>query len=516
MSEAYFVTLLLAGGVCLGFALHALMLARHSREHVYVYLILLALFEAAYCIVAYGYFRELRPSIALRWARAICCFTPFITYLFGALVGDVVADGQAPPRWFRLYQRVNLVLTIGFAVQVALDGIFGMGIVLSGVVETDLASHHRHRVLFAAPGEAWLAWVTLSFVLFAVILFRACGIRRQLLPMAVGCAAYFAATIWDFGILTDFYDAYFVQHLGFFVLVIGCWWVLAGRYEISLRGLQNAIGNLELERRKLLGGASLVHRHKLDGMGALAAGVAHEINNPVQGIMNFASLLKRQTADPTARTFATEILGECNRVTVIVRALLSFSRADEGQLGGVGVRDLVEDVVRLVRGTLTEQGASFSIDLADDVPEVNEGAQRLKQVIMNLLTNACDALRVRDPERQEPKFVHIAGGSEQRGSDVWLIIDVIDNADGIESGLLDRIFEPFFTTKPPGRGTGLGLAISQEIVAARNGRLSCTSTRGAGTCFRVELPMKDARRPRAAEERQRTAPLPRTADLSSD
>jgi hypothetical protein len=101
VGETYFASFLLTGGVCLGFAMHALMLARQTRQRAYVCLTLLSLLEAGYCVASYGYFRELRPLVAMRWARSFCVFTPFIAVLFAELVMELVGRGRRRPRWFR-------------------------------------------------------------------------------------------------------------------------------------------------------------------------------------------------------------------------------------------------------------------------------------------------------------------------------------------------------------------------------------------------------------------------------
>jgi signal transduction histidine kinase len=494
MSEAYQASILLTGGVCLGFAMHAFMLARQSRQRAYLWLALLSVLEAGYCVAGYGYFREIRPVVALRWVRAFCFFTPFIANVFAELVMELVAGGRRRPNWFRAYQIASLAVTTAFSVQEALDGFLANPVVLTDVLTTDVGSRHLHRVQFTAVGQAWLTWVSLNFVAFAVVLFRGYRTRRQLLPIVVGAATYFAATISDFAVVTGFYDAYYVQHLGFAVLVLGVWSVLARRYEVSLLELSAAVGSLEEQRRRLDLSPAIAHRSRLDGVGLLAAGVAHEINNPIQGIMNYAELLKKQTTDVQAVAFADEIAQEAARVAGIVKALLSFSRSDDKHLGNTSARELVEDVVRLVRSSSTAAGVRLEVDVEPDAPDVQAGAQRLKQVVMNLLTNATDALAERDPSRTGDKVVRIhAYRRELRGT--WLVIDTTDNADGIEPAILERIFDPFFTTKAPGRGTGLGLAISQEIVVAHGGQITCRSVRGEGTCFRVEIPAPDASTP---------------------
>jgi signal transduction histidine kinase len=498
MRETYLASILLTGGVCLGFAMHALMLARQSRLRLYMWLTLISLLEAVYCVCIYAALRELRPDVALGWDRAICIFAPFIQYTFTELVMDLVRPGGERSRWFRLYQTLSLCLTSAFSIQVALDGIFGTGWVLRNTLSVDPTSLSLQRLTFAPLGQAWLAWVSISFVAFSVVLFRGYRTRRHLLPIVLGCVAYFAATISDFAVVTRHYDAPYVQHLGFAALVIGCWSVLAGRFELSVLELNAVVDSLE-ERRRTLGiSPEHAHQNRLDGIGLLAAGVAHEINNPVHGIMNYAELLKKQTIDAQSLAFAEEISHECTRVAAIVQALLSFARDDDKQLGNVSVREMIDDVLRLIRSSMSAAGIDLRVDIAADVPEVQRGAQRLKQVIMNLLTNATDALCERDPKRAGDKLVRIVASRQANGGTTWLVIDTIDNADGIEPALIDRIFDPFFTTKAPGRGTGLGLAISQEIVAAYGGQLTCRSSRGEGTRFRLEIPMADGSGPSLA------------------
>jgi signal transduction histidine kinase len=491
LSEWYFASLLLTGGICLGFAMHALMLARQSRQRPYLWLALLSWLEAGYCITIYGCLRELRPTVALRWAQAFCVFTPFITYVFAELVIDLTGREARRSRWVRAYQVANLAATCAFSVQVVIDAVAGTAVLMNHSLSLDLGTRHRYRIPFTPLGEAWLGWVSINFVVFAVVLFRGYRTRRYLLPIVVGCVAYFAATISDFVVVSGVFDMYYVQHLGFAVLVGGSYGVLARRYELSLVELSAAVGSLQEQRRRLDVSPQLAHQQRLDGIGLLAAGVAHEINNPVHGIMNYAELLKRQTSDPQAAAFAVEIAHECARVATIVNALLSFSRSDDKQLGGVTAREVVEDVVRLMRNAMAAQGVHLVLEIDDDIPEIHAGAQRLKQVIMNLLTNACDALGDRDPKRAGDKVVRIVAQKEEADGATWLVIEATDNADGIEPALLDRIFDPFFTTKPPGRGTGLGLAISQELVAGYGGELTCRTARGEGSSFKLKIPVRD-------------------------
>ena len=495
MFQALYASQLLTGGVCLGFAMNALMMGTQSKQRVYFWLAVLSLLQAGYCVASYGAQTEADPALAMRWARAFCVFMPFALDAFAVLVVELVVPDSARPRWFRAYRLANLGLTCLFSLQVVVDGVLGTSVVLGDGIARDPGTRHGQRLDFSALGQAWLSWVALNFVAFAVVLFVGYRTRRRLLPVVVGCVAYFAATISDFAVTTRRYDFYYLQHFGFLALVAGFWSVLARRYELSLRELSTVVGSLAEHRRRLDYSPELAHRNRLDGVGRLAAGVAHEINNPVHGIMNYAELLKRQTTDPQALAFASEIAHECARVAGIVKALLSFSRMDDKQLGSLTAREMIEDVARLLRSSMSAEGIRLEVDVAEDCPEIPVGGQRLKQVIMNLLTNAIDALAERDPARPGPKVVRIAASVQRGRGGIWLAIEATDNANGIEPAILGRVFDPFFTTKAPGRGTGLGLAISQEIVVSTGGQLTCRSVRGEGTVFRVEVPVPDASSP---------------------
>ncbi|MGH7269930.1 MAG: sensor histidine kinase, partial [Polyangiaceae bacterium] len=227
-------------------------------------------------------------------------------------------------------------------------------------------------------------------------------------------------------------------------------------------------------------------------------------------------LLKKRVDDEVALEFVREIFVECLKVSGIVRALLSLARKDDKQVGEVSVREVVDDIVRLARHALSVEGIHVEIDLPRDVPELCEGAQQLRQVMMNLVTNACDALRIREATRRDDKRLRIVVTTRSDAGMPWLVVDTIDNADGIEAALVDRIFDPFFTTKPPGRGTGLGLAISQELVSGCGGRLTCQTARGKGSSFRVELPLGASKGPASAARHRRFVDERKTAAPSID
>lgn len=505
MSEWYFASLLVMTGVCFAFALHAANLALATRARQYVDLLLLALLEAIYCTITYLYFRQTDGARALPYGQAICIFTPFITYVFGELV---VTLAPCVPRWLRTGQKINLVLTVAFVGCVLSDFSFGTQLALSRTIDTDLGSVHRHLLTFQPIGLVYLAWVSVAFSCFAWMLFAATRVRREFLPMSIGCVIYFVATVLDFGILVRVRDAHFIQHGGFFALVFGCWLVLARRFEILLAEQRAAVDRLERERQKLLTAAPMLHMQKLESLGTLAAGVAHEINNPIHGILNYASLMRKTPLpEEQVASFLEEIQREAQRVASIVRNLLRFGRAEESEAIASNARDVVCEMLTLVRSILQKDSIELDVSIDEPAPELVCRVQQLQQVLMNLMMNARDALHRRDPERAEPMRIEIRVGSVTRcdpsgAPEGWVFFEVIDNGDGFEEAIAQRIFDPFFTTKT-GDGLGLGLSISHGIVLAHGGTLTCDSHPSERTKFRVEIPC--ARPPERTSAVQRAA-----------
>jgi signal transduction histidine kinase len=486
MSEWYLGSLLVMTGACIGFGVHAANLALQTRSRQYCDLVALAILEGAYCLVAYRYMAETSSAKALPWGQLICVFTPYITYVFGALTMNVT---ERRPGWLVTAQRINLVLTTFFVIGVLSDVVFGTGLVVEPFVQTDLSSAHRHRLEFSGLGLAYLSWVSIAFACFATVLFRDPRARRELAPMTIGCVVYFVATILDFGILMRVRDGHFIQHLGFFALLFGCWRVLAARFEHLIVDQRAALARLEAQRQKLLIAAPLLHKQKLDSLGTLAAGVAHEINNPISGILNYAHLMKRtMPADRQERTFVDEIEREAQHVAAIVRNLLRFGRADETEQVATEVHEVIQNTLTLVRTVLDRESITIRVQIEADMPVIVCRLQQLQQVLMNLVMNARDALNRRASSRDDEKEIVIRARSLSSEGSGSIAFEVIDNGDGFDCATAQRVFDPFFTTKPHGEGVGLGLSISHGIIQAHGGTLSCESAPGRRTCFRAELP----------------------------
>jgi signal transduction histidine kinase len=226
---------------------------------------------------------------------------------------------------------------------------------------------------------------------------------------------------------------------------------------------------------------------RLASVGLLAAGVAHEINNPLAYVLNNIEVARSQLASlerPAAST-AREALGIAlegvDRIRFIVRELLLLARGDDGAVGPTDVRSVVESTVALARREI-ERTAKLVLDF-QPVPHARARVASLSQIVLNLLLNAIEAMRSRRREDNE-LTVRV-----RREADGRVVVEVSDNGVGVAAEDLLRVFEPFYTTKPPGKGTGLGLAITQRLVLELGGEISVISARDAGSTFRVLLPV---------------------------
>ncbi len=237
--------------------------------------------------------------------------------------------------------------------------------------------------------------------------------------------------------------------------------------------------------------AQLLQAQKLEAIGTLAGGVAHEINNPIMGVMGYAQLIvDRIGPDDPVAGFATEIMHETERVAMIVKNLLSFARQD-GDTHGSPARmcDIVGGTLSLVRTVLRHDQVKLEVAVSDDLPRVKCRSQQIQQVLMNLLTNARDALNQKYPQHDPNKLVRIEAQQREHGGSQWIRLTVEDRGAGIPEGLRERIFDPFFTTKPRDKGTGLGLSISHGIAKDHAGALTVESEVGQWTRFHLDLPV---------------------------
>lgn len=232
--------------------------------------------------------------------------------------------------------------------------------------------------------------------------------------------------------------------------------------------------------------ARLLHRQKLESIGTLASGVAHEINNPLTGIINFGQLISERLPEEDPLTkFADGIVKEGVRISVIVKNLLRFSRQDEDNPEPVTIDDIIKVSLGFVVNSLRKDQIKVELHIEEGLPRIRCVVQQMQQVLLNLITNAQDALNSRYSGHDPGKILAIYA---QWGSHHTVRLIVEDWGTGISSEVIPKIFDPFFTTKPRDAGTGLGLSISYEIVQKHGGTILVESKLLDKTRFIVELP----------------------------
>ena len=230
----------------------------------------------------------------------------------------------------------------------------------------------------------------------------------------------------------------------------------------------------------------LAQAGRLAAVGELAAGVAHEINNPVNTIINCAQLVRDGDEDPK---LLDDIVHEGLRIASIVRDLLDFSREPRDERSLTRVEDVVERTLSLVSRRLEKQGIELEVDLDGDLAPVMARGQQLEQVLLNLLLNARDALS--ESSRRDGNKIQITAANEVDDA-TRVVLRVRDNGPGIAFDAQERIFQPFFTTKRDRGGTGLGLSVSFGIIQAHDGTLRVASRPGEFCEFTIDLPAATA------------------------
>lgn len=228
----------------------------------------------------------------------------------------------------------------------------------------------------------------------------------------------------------------------------------------------------------------------LASLGELAAGVAHEINNPVNGIINYAQILVNKAKDGTMEgDICRRILKESGRIAGIVNSLLSFARGGRGERSPVRVTDVLKECSIMTQAQMRKSGIHVSVSFPDTLPEVMAHFQQIQQVFLNVMSNAHDALNQKYPAKDDRKLLDISCGEFEANGTHYVRTTFCDYGIGIPEGLLNKVLVPFFSTKAHGKGTGLGLSISNRIVQEHSGILSIESVEGEFTKIHVDLPI---------------------------
>jgi len=237
---------------------------------------------------------------------------------------------------------------------------------------------------------------------------------------------------------------------------------------------------LSTSNRELLSAQNQIFQaEKLASVGRLASGVAHEINNPLNGIKNCLYVLQRHPNDPTQRNKYLPLIDEgLNHIETIVKKLLNFSRKDNANFRSVYLNKEVELVLSLLEYRLNEKQIQIHSELQNKLPAIEADTQLIQEILMNLLINALDAVDANG---------HITIKTSNAGQNK-VELQISDDGAGIHPDNVDKIFDPFFTTKEEGKGTGLGLSVSLGIIEAHNGTIAVDSQDGL-TSFIIQLPI---------------------------
>lgn len=236
----------------------------------------------------------------------------------------------------------------------------------------------------------------------------------------------------------------------------------------------------------------LIHAQKMESIGLLAAGLAHEVGNPLTSISSVVQIIQRTTQDQFTQEKLELIKAQISRISRIIRDLVNFSRRSTYEVQLTDVNKNIRDAVAIVRVGKKAKDVTITVELDESLPLLSLVPDQIEQVFINLLINAVDALFDADtgssasPLPRREKVITVR--SCLQGGDI--VITVEDNGRGIKEEDLPKIFEPFFTTKKVGEGTGLGLWVSYGIIKSFRGEIKVKSMEGVGTGFTIRLPLQ--------------------------
>ncbi|MDX9786675.1 MAG: PAS domain S-box protein [Desulfobacterales bacterium] len=254
-----------------------------------------------------------------------------------------------------------------------------------------------------------------------------------------------------------------------------------GKEVASVGSFVDLEERLEMERALQRTQAQLLQAEKLAAMGRLTSQIAHELNNPLYGIMNTLELMKTEIPPENRRRKILEMaLSETMRLSDLLKKMLSFSKPDQEEKAVVNINMLLDEILSLHGKQLLENNIRISAALSEDLPNIFASRNQLRQVFINLIKNAMDAM----PEGGELRV--------RTGSDAGRVrVDVSDNGIGIQKAHLGKIFDSFFTTKDSVKGVGLGLSVCYGFIKDHGGDIRVESKPGAGTTFIITLPCHD-------------------------
>jgi len=230
----------------------------------------------------------------------------------------------------------------------------------------------------------------------------------------------------------------------------------------------------------------LVQSAKMGTFGQMAAGIVHEIGQPLSAIMGFADILLMSKPSAKQQKYLEIVRRELNRLAAVIARFRSYSQASSEKMQPLSINRIIDDAYTLLEHQVCNKGIEFNVDKAPDLPDVAGDEDSLKQVLINLVINARDALEERPDHRQ---FINIKTGLDETN----VYVEIEDNGSGMSPEIQKQIFDPFFTTKSKDKGTGLGLAIIESILHKHQAHIRLESEEGVGTRFKISFPaIKDA------------------------
>lgn len=271
---------------------------------------------------------------------------------------------------------------------------------------------------------------------------------------------------------------------------------LHGNYLLTISPLSSSDGSTnrtllvarDLSDEEMMRAES-IRAAQLASIGELAAGVAHEINNPINGIINYARIIMDDPEDENTTGYLKHIVTEGKRIAGIVSNLLDFARQRDESPEPVSVQNLINDCLELINHQLNKDGIHYELHIPDILPQVMCNHQQIQQVLLNIISNARYSLNKKYPASSQNKLIKIECHPIDHDKKPYISISITDFGTGIEHDIMDRLFDPFFSTKPKGEGTGLGLSISHGLVRDNKGFLFINSELGQFTSLIVDLPV---------------------------
>ena len=228
----------------------------------------------------------------------------------------------------------------------------------------------------------------------------------------------------------------------------------------------------------------LIHTQKMESIGTLAAGIAHEVGNPLASISALVQVVLRTTDDDFVKDKLGLVRSQVTRISKIIRDLVDFSRPSDYELQVININEGIKEAVEIVKVGARAKDLEFILELDDDLPLLPLISDQIQQVFINILINAVDAMS-EEKDKNKKRQIRISSHLENDK----ILLKFTDTGPGIEEKNFSKIFEPFYTTKKPGKGTGLGLWVSYGIIKSFQGNIEVDSKPGEYTTFNITLPL---------------------------